>query len=464
MLISMNIKQRFSLIFSLLFSVLLGSVLCAVFVLFSNFRRNEFQNRLIKRAETTVKLLVDVKGIDIKALELFDRNRTTRLNNEKTTVYDSKLRRLYTSNDNYTFNWTATDFEQIRKHRVVIKRKEDFDVIGMIYVDGGEHYYVLTSALDVYNNPYMNYLKYLLAGAFVFGATVVWSVSYYLSKKSLKPLDEVRGQIQEITDKNLNKRLSLSKGNDEVDALSRSFNQMMDRIDKAYQQQKEFTGNASHELRTPIARVAAQLENLIHSSSLPKDIKGNLVGISQDVYQVSDIVNSLLLLSEISHFDDLGELKEVRLDEVIFHAVAAVTKLDKDFKFNFSIECDADNDINLSVKGDEILLKIVFLNLIKNAWTYSYDKTVKCVLECNPDTIKISMINFGLVPDVEDLHVLFNTFVRGKNSKNKTGNGIGLSIAKRILTYHGASIQYVIPEKDLNKVVVTFPLHTTSSR
>ena len=119
----MNIKQRFSLIFSLLFSVLLGSVLCAVFVLFSNFRRNEFQNRLIKRAETTVKLLVDVKGIDIKALELFDRNRTTRLNNEKTTVYDSKLRRLYTSNDNYTFNWTGKDFEHIRKHKVVIKRK-----------------------------------------------------------------------------------------------------------------------------------------------------------------------------------------------------------------------------------------------------------------------------------------------------------------------------------------------------
>ena len=84
----------------------------------------EFRSRLVQRAETTVKFLVGVKGIDIRLLELFDKNRVNKLYNEKTTVYDEELQRLYTSNNNYMFNWNKEDFEEINRGEIVYKAKE----------------------------------------------------------------------------------------------------------------------------------------------------------------------------------------------------------------------------------------------------------------------------------------------------------------------------------------------------
>lgn len=450
----MNLKQRFSFIFSLLFSLLLGAVLVAVFFLFANFRRMEFRSRLVQRAETTVKFLVGVKGIDIRLLELFDKNRVNKLYNEKTTVYDEELQRLYTSNNNYMFNWNKEDFEEINRGEIVYKAKEEFDVIGMKFKYGDKIYYVLTSAEDRLDNPYLAYLKYLLFAAFLFGTTSVWTLSYYLSKASLKPLDKVRNEIQEITDKNLKKRISLSNADDEINELSRSFNQMMDRIDNAYQRQKEFTGNASHELRTPIARVTAQLENMLHQRTLDNGLKKGLKAVSKDIYQLSDIVTSLLVLSEIDNSDKL--LEKIRLDEIIFDQAAQLSAMDADFRFQFEIEGDIGNDENLNVDGDEILLKLVFRNLFKNAYMYSDNKSVNCILTLNPDNIQIIISNTGKTPQLTDTSALFNTFVRGSNVTDKTGSGVGLSIVKRILQYHNGTIEYLIPAENVNQLKICF--------
>ncbi len=107
----MNLKQRFSLFFSSLFSLLLASVMVTIYVLFSNFRQDEFKTRLIQRATTTVKVLVSVKGLDRNLLKLFDKHRVNKLYNEKTSVYNHQLKLIYTSNESYPFNWSKRDFD-----------------------------------------------------------------------------------------------------------------------------------------------------------------------------------------------------------------------------------------------------------------------------------------------------------------------------------------------------------------
>jgi two-component system, OmpR family, sensor histidine kinase ArlS len=459
----MNLKKRFSLFFSVLFSLLLASVMLLIYYLFANFRQQEFRTRLIQRAETTVRFLLTVKEIDHHLLEVFDRNRANKLFNEKTSVYDENLRRIYTSNKSYQFQWTQKDFRRLERYKLISKHSKGDEVVAILFTHNNKNYYVITSARDVYEDTNMRYLKFLLLGAFLLGTFSVFILSFYLSRKSLKPLDQMRVEIQNITDKDLQKRLPLLGNHDEIDELSQSFNQMMDRIDVAYQRQKEFTGNASHELRTPLTRITAQLQNLIHAPGLAPSLKKSLDDVSRDTYQLSDIISSLLLLAEIEDLKSLKSQEAIRLDELIFEIVNELSRIYPDLKFQFEIENNSDRDVNLEIPGDERLLKIAFSNLVKNAYIYSDDKLVSCFLDCGVESINIILTNTGPVPVVNDTAVLFNTFVRGINTQGKAGSGVGLSIVKRILQYHNATINYLIAGQDTSKIIISFPVIETSA-
>jgi two-component system, OmpR family, sensor histidine kinase ArlS len=454
----MNIKQRFSLFFSLLFSLLLASVMVVVYFLFANFRQSEFRTRLLQRAETTVRFLLTIKQINPALLEIFDKNRVNRLYNEKTTVYNDKLERIYTSNRSYQFHWTPNEFARLKRRKHVYKSDDSLEMVGILFNHNGRDYYVITSAGDTYESTNMGYLRYLLLSAFLIGTSAVWILSFYLSKKNLKPLDDVRLEIQNITDKNLKKRLSVSDTRDEISDLSRSFNQMMDRIDQAYHRQKEFTGNASHELRTPLARITAQLQNIIQSEDLPPSLKDSLRGLFNSTYQLSDIVSSLLILSEISDIKDDRGFTPLRLDELVFSVINDLSQVFPDLKTQFDIQSGVEGHLSLEIVGDERLLKIVFINLFKNAYIYSDDKLIQCMIYQTSEHICVVISNTGPTPVESDTAILFNTFVRGNNTQGKEGSGVGLSIVKRILDYHNAGVQYAIPEKRINRIIVSFPL------
>ncbi|WP_207424410.1 ATP-binding protein [Desertivirga brevis] len=453
----MNLKLRFSLAFSLLFSLLLAALMLTIYYLFSNFRQEEFRDRLSEKAETTVKLLVEVKEVDYQLMKIIDRNSINRLYNEKTLVFDDEMKLIYNSIDNARVSWTKEDLKKVKEENLTFKRYKEYDVLGIHYPYYNKDYYVLISAEDKYGNNKLRYLKYLLAVSFVVSVVLVWVLSFYLSKMSLKPLDSFRKEIQEITDKNLNKRLSEPTAAGEIQALSYSFNQMMNRIDSAYQSQKSFTGNASHELRTPIAKILAQLENVMGDRDISASVRNTLNSVIEDATQLSEIVTSLLLLSEINNKGDYASFSKVRLDEIIFASSAQVAKFHPDFKFQFEIEPSSSVDLNLEVNADEILLQIAFANLFRNAFVYSENRTVQCKINQAGGNLEVVITNTGPTPKVKDTSELFNTFTRGDNVMEKAGSGIGLSIVKRILQYHFAIVEYKTPTSNLNVLVVTIP-------
>jgi len=454
----MQLKHRFPLFFSFLFSVLLAIVMLTVYYLFSDFRKDEFRNRLAEKAKSAVKLLLEVKEVDRQLLRIFDTNSINRLYNEKTIIFNDSLQVIYSSLDDATISWSKEELEALRKDEEVFRRSGDYDVLGIHYKFQGRDYYVLVSAEDKPGIRKLNYLKLILIGASIIGTAVIWLIAFVLSKKTLKPLDRLRLQMQDITSRNLAVRVIESKRNDEIKALSHSFNQMLDRIDKAYKSQKEFTSNASHELRTPIARILMQLENLSSDKELSDHTKGVLKSIAEDAYQLSDIVTSLLLLSKTEENGEMVGLQPVRMDEVIFQAASLLSRSYPDFKLHFEIENRTDHNLTMEVQGDETLLKIAILNVLKNGYAYSDDQVVRCILEQTESTIQLTITNKGKVPEVTDTTKLFSTFTRGNNSSAIQGSGIGLSIVRRILYYHKATIVYNIPDHDTNQIVINFPL------
>lgn len=455
----MNLKQRFSFIFSCLFSVLLATVTLTVYLLFAQFRQGEFSALMAEKAQTTARLLIEVKEIDYRMQKIIDSNSINKLYKENTQIYDENYKLIYNSNDTLTINLTKADLDQIRKKRRIFKKTAQYDILGLYYTYDHKHYYVVVSAEDTYDNHKLNYLKYLLLGAFIIGTTVVWVLSFSLSKKALRPLDNFRKRIQEITDSNLKIRLSEAKREDEINALAHSFNQMMDRIDNAYNRQKEFTGNASHELRTPVARVAAQLENLIHQPGINEIWRANLTSIFEDTFQLSEIISSLVALADINSSEHKFSFTKIRLDELIFNSVADLSKVFPDFKLKFEIENNTGSTTEPEILGDETLLKIALLNLFKNAYIYSDNNLLECLIRQGDEGIELVITNTGEVPKIKDTATLFTAFYRGTNIGNVAGSGIGLSIVKRVIEYHKAHVIYNIIDQNTNQVQVLFSLY-----
>jgi len=452
----MNLKQRFSFLFSLLFSLLLGIALFIIFTLFSNFRKEEFKERLVEKAYTTLKLLVEVKEVDYPLLKIIDKHTINKLYSEKVLIYNHHFRPLYSSFNHDFIRWTVKDLDKLKHAGSFYKNIDKNDIIGLKSHFEGKDYFVLISAVDKFGISKLNYLKYVLIGTFIIGAALIWLLSFYVTKKNLKSLDDVREKIQEITAKNLSSRITVKNNKDEVSALASSFNHMLERIDKSFKYQKEFAGNASHELRTPIARITTQLENMMKKPNLPAESQSVVKSVIEDAHQLSDIVSSLLILSKIESNETLQSFKKVRIDEMIFSCSEYYNKLYPDFKILFEIENESDKETHMEIFGDESLLKIAFNNLLKNAYQYSDNQLVNILIKQKNDKIEVVLTNTGVTPDTENPKDLFNAFARGSNSYKNQGHGLGLRIVQRIVQYHKAEATFSIPEKDKNQVTLLF--------
>ncbi len=456
----MNLKQRFALYFSILFSTILAVVLIVVFSLFSHYRQEQFKFRLQEKVLSTVKLLVDVKLPNRQMMQVLDQNPIDKLYNEKILVFNYNGVLIYSNMGNALLNWSQKDIDLLKTQKSFYRHQGDIDIFGLFHDSHNKYqdYYVLISAEDKYAKNQLHFLGSVLLGAFIFGTISVMLLSYYVSVRSFSVLDRLRNRISEISEKKLYLRLEDSGKNDEINSLAKSFNQMMDRIDVSYKQQKEFTDNASHELRTPVTRILMQLHNLLMHESHNPNTEKYLYSIQDDANKMADVISSLLLLSRIEKNKAADMMPVCRIDEVIFEAMQTAKKTMPDYRISFNIENAGTDEPDLEIKGDMNLLKIVFTNLLKNAYNYSSDKQVDILICQDKTAVRVMVSNKGKTLNDAEQQNIFKAFARGQNSRNIEGTGLGLRIVERILHYHDAQIEYDIPETGVNRFSLLFQI------
>ena len=449
----MTIKSKISLYISILFTVLFGVICIALISLFSNFRKQEFEERLNEKAVNTIKLLIEVKEFDSKLLKIIDRNSINQLYDEKTLIFDQHYKLIYSSLDDTKIKWTTKDLDYLKKNKSFFKKDNNNEIYGFFYDTNEKDYYALISANDNYGKRTLNFLIYLLIGAYLFFTTITWLLTLYIIKKQLNPLQLFHKRISTINDLNLDVTLETNKNSkNEISLLSTEFNFMMSRISDAYQKQKEFTAQASHELRTPIARISAQLENQIQNAD--EKNKAVLKTIFSDIDQLNELINSLLILSKIES-NNSATIEKTRVDEALYDSIQKINSLFKDFKINLSLE-ESDTLFDLlEINGNQKLLEIAFSNLLKNAYLYSDEKWVNVEIKTQDDKLILEISNAGKTLSETERNNLFQPFMRGENARNTNGLVLGLRIVNRILNAYGYSITY-IPGNNLNTFRITF--------
>lgn len=448
----MNLKSKIALNISLLFTLIFTISTTIIYLLFADFRRDEFESRLREKAISSIKLLVEVKQVDRQLLKLIDEHSIHKLYNEKILIFDASYKLIYSSLDDTKIKWSVNDLKELKSNKTFFRKENENEVYGFFYDSNEKDYFALVSAKDTYGKRKLRYLFYILASTCFVFIVLAWIFSYKLVKNLLRPIDLFHQSVKSITENDLNIQLEVKRNKDEIDLLAVEFNQMLDRINQSYIKQQEFTSNASHELRTPLARLMTQLENKIIEDKKTNIDTAFIQTILSDVTQLSELTNSLILLSKLEN-KRYGH-NVCRTDDVIFDAASIVNGQFKDFRMDFSM-----HDVeNIEINAHKPLLVIAFTNLFKNAYLYSNSKSVVVCLYTLKNRLIVTVQNDGDTISAVEQEKIFEPFMRGENAKNKSGLGLGLRIVKRILMQQGATIQYSISQESLNTFTVVFPL------
>ncbi len=436
---------------SVLFTVVYAAACSIIIILFSNYRKEDFKQRLEEKATTTLRLLADVKAFDQQLLKIIDSNSINKLYDEKTVIFDNKNHLVYSSLDDTKISWSYKDLQALKLQKVIFKQEGDNEIYGTSSKINDQQYFVVISANDNYGKRKLEYLIYILVISYVGFTILTWVLCFFAVKKLFNPLDKFYDSLTKINANNLNTRLSYAPQNkNEITLIAKEFNLLLERIELAYQKQKDFTAQASHELRTPLARISAQIENFI----IQPEEASKLKTVLKNVNQLSELVNSLLILSRLDFIENLDK-EQVRIDEVLYQCMDKAHIEYQDLQISFDILEQDITEKMMRINCNVSLLQIVFSNLIKNAYTYSDNKSVEIELYFINEMLHLSFKNTGNTLSNKEMEQLYQPFMRGENAKNTIGIGLGLRMVHRILHFYGFGIQYS-SKNAINRFELTF--------
>ncbi|ANY66071.1 hypothetical protein BBD42_06065 [Paenibacillus sp. BIHB 4019] len=264
---------------------------------------------------------------------------------------------------------------------------------------------------------------------------------WLLARQLLRPLKAMNQTMMNVKEKGLQERVALqTSGKDEISALMLRFNEMMDQVERSFEQQKQFVEDASHELRTPVAIIEGQLRMLKRWGKHEPDILEEALDSSaEELVRLKGLVEDLLILSRAEK-----ELPDA--NEVCFHADSSIRQLVGRFRllhpeFDIELELEDMQDKALHVSGQH--LEQILLILLDNAVKYSADiKKIEISAECAGPLAVIRVIDYGLGIAEADLPHVMDRFYRADKARRRNGGGygLGLSIAKRLTERYGGSL------------------------
>jgi two-component system sensor histidine kinase ArlS len=438
----MTLKSKISIFVTSLFVVLYAIIAFSVIILFSEFRAEEFQDRLRQKAISSIELLIELKQSNQELIQNIDKQKADNLIDEKTLVFNSHHELVYSSLYDTVFTAEKNALNFLNSKPEFYNRNGDLETFGIKHRFKKEDFYIIVSAKDISGFRKLNYLIYVLSFSFILFAFLAWLSTRITVDRLLKPLDHFHKKIKLINENNLEEVIEVKSEKNEIDLLANEFNLML---------------NASHELRTPIARIIAQVENKINDPSISNDTKLFLQNILDDTSQISELIHSLLILSKndktISNQEEMN-----RLDEIIYDCIEKMNMIYPDCKVYFDILVEQESDDIKELRGSKTLLEIVFINLFKNAYAYSDNKEVQIKIIQKELEIQCLITNTGKTISEMDQKRLFEPFMRGENAIGKPGFGIGLRIVERILNLHRAKITYTALNDHTNQFLVQFSI------
>ena len=265
-------------------------------------------------------------------------------------------------------------------------------------------------------------------------------VGSWMSHKALAPVDALVRTARDISGTSLNRRLQTLRTGDELQRLTDTLNEMLDRIESAFQRISQFTADASHELRTPVSLIRTEAELALRRSRSEVEYKESLRQILQESERTTQLIEQLLQLARADSGRESLALQTVDLQEILRAVTASWQPVASTRNVRFAADmCD----LAVSVMGDQTLLRRLADILLDNAFKYTpAPGSVRLALEVQDEMAVMTVQDSGVGIAVEDQEKIFKRFYRvdKARSREQGGVGLGLAIAEWIVAQHRGTI------------------------
>ncbi|MEO8569882.1 MAG: HAMP domain-containing sensor histidine kinase [Ginsengibacter sp.] len=438
----MHVRIKITLLFSLIMSVLLALFCGFIYYFFYSIRLENIKAHLTNHVLTTANMLNEPGTFDQTLMKKIDSITVIPMNNKTIQVYNSRNEKIYENSDrpNDTLHITDDILNKARTEKKYFFMVGNKEAIACYDIRNNNRPVILAAAFDEEGKRNLNNLKIILLVSFICGNLIAFTSGYFFSRILLKPISKIADDVNDISAQNLGHRIKSGNVKDEWNYLTKTLNELLDRLQQSFEMQRRFISSASHELSTPLTSISSQLEVSLQRNRDAGEYREVMKSVYQDVRHLSKLTQTLLEFATVSGIRGGIEIDSIRIDEILMQLPGEIAKMNKEYSVKLEFDQLPENEEKLLVFGNAELLLTAIKNVVSNACKYSPDHLAKIGILVEAKEIIVSVEDKGKGVPENDLKNIFQPFYRTDDSKSISGFGVGLPLAHRIIKLHKGQI------------------------
>lgn len=454
----MNIRARLSLTFFAIVVVVLIVSSIAIYFFAESNRKTDFYRRLKNRAINTARVLTEIKEVNADLQRRLERDNPASLPDQYIIIIDSLGHEIYRSTGTNRMTIDSAVVARLEDQDEIRYMNENRESLGFKFQSSKGSYIILATAWDQFGHQSIDSLRSILVLTFIAGVLLVSVLSWFYSGRVLQPISKIITDVSNISERNLNLRLDEGNQTDELSKLSKTFNDMLSRLQASFVSQKSFIANASHEIKTPITIMSGEIEVTLLQERDNGYYTRILNSVLSGLRKLNNLSTQLLLLAESTNQDPKRKFTTFRLDDVLWETKEWLLRAYPDYlvEIEFDIRINAEA---FTILGDEHLMRAALLNLMDNGCKYSKDSRVSITVDTKErGWLTLSFVNSGMI-NHEEFQKIFSPFYRSAINKGERGFGIGLSLVTNVVKLHNGELG-VMSENAVTEFKLKLPVRT----
>ncbi|HLP20542.1 MAG TPA: ATP-binding protein [Chitinophagales bacterium] len=429
----------------------------AVYYFQNTYSYIDFYKRLETRATIAAKYNFETDRLNADAVMAIRNQHLERLSDEREYILSAA------GNDTLIAQaerlGIQSDFvvQALADGKATLKNGETF-YTGIKYLHNNQPYVVIVSADNYYTSHHLSFLRNVLLYGMFFIALLTTYLSWYFSRHVFDPIKRITGNVKQISTDNIHLRLSEVDNNSEVSELVSTFNDLLSRIETAFETQKNFVSNASHELGTPLTTIIGEADVALLKDRQPEEYQQALKKILSQAERLDQITKSLLFLARTGYSDKKPAFELLRTDELIWEVKQTLDRLNPANQVAIDSSLFPDDPYKLKVMGNRQLLHLALANILSNACKYSHNKPVTVSIAAGNNQVIVVVKDVGVGIPQEDIQFIYDPFFRASNTRLFEGYGIGLPLARNIIRLHHGTLQVTSVANGGTTVQINLPV------